>query len=382
MTFGTHVQKNPSVFSPIFSLLLLASENRGTFSEKRSGLRPKRGTFLSCFLNVGPTLIMGPAAKRSGLEVSKTSLSKHCFKKTHAVFGPAFFTTCAAPRVSNTMLFPGAPALKFESMCDLVAVHSASIAILFETVRKLHEIAQFLSQKNQRLLNDLPFWEGLGRFRGILSGIRVAVRKAKWRGNGVPLFQFHHRLGQRWRIRPVGEHFPDECEKDLPPKNSLTVYSLQPQFHNTLDTLVWAIRLPTPSCASCCTKLLLQDLNKGICQHSMVGRTAGPCHVNSNKSIYYKSIHVWIYTTIVKTLNLLIDVMFLYTCSFSLKTYKTPMRRNNSQTFPLEFHLLSSHKVRSFPLLLPMSCLHKILFNHDGSKTHIHRLSTPRFGQR
>lgn len=192
----------------------------------------------------------------------------------------------------------------------------------------------------------------------------------------VPLFQFHHRLGQRWRIRPVGEHFPDECEKDLPPKNSLTVYSLQPQFHNTLDTRVRAIRLPTPSCASCCTKLLLQDLNKGICQHSMVGRTAGPCHVNS-----YKSVHVWIYTTIVKTLDLLIHVMFLYTCSFSLKTYKTPMTTNNSQTFPLKFHLLSSHKVRSFPLLLPMSCLHKILFNHDGSKTHIHCLSAPRFGQ-
>lgn len=95
-------------------------------------------------------------------------------------------------------------------------------------------------------------------------------------------------------------------------------------------------------------------------------------------------MNIYIYTTIVKTLNLLIHAMFLYICSFSFKTYKTPMRRNNSQTFPLKFHLLSSHKVRSirsFPLLLPMSCLHKILFNHDGSKTDIHRLSTPRFGQ-
>ena len=88
----THAQKNHSVFSPIFSLLLLASENRGTFSKKK---KEKRGF-------VGPKVIGTfhhgcPAAGRSGLEASKTTqLTTLLQKKTRSFRARLLYDLCSA----------------------------------------------------------------------------------------------------------------------------------------------------------------------------------------------------------------------------------------------------------------------------------------------
>ena len=124
--------KKPFSLFPIFpfsSLQKIGELQKKT--EKRGFIGPKESHF--CHISV--MWMLDPHSSwvqllRSGLEVSKTTKEKHSFR-------PAFFTTCAAPRVSNTMLFPGAPAFKIQA-CATWLRFILLVWVLFETVRKLH----------------------------------------------------------------------------------------------------------------------------------------------------------------------------------------------------------------------------------------------------